>query len=138
MIVQRFDPFQEFRRQVLDVFGDKTEAAPNLSSFTPAASVRETEAAYLIALDLPGMDKEAIAVDLKDGALSIGGERTFENEVKEEDYYRLESRYGRFERRFSLPDNADADAIEAAYKNGVLTLTLPKVQSKSAKQISVN
>jgi HSP20 family protein len=138
MTVQRFDPFQEFRRHILEAFGDKTDATPNLSSFTPSVSVRETDATYLISLDLPGVDKDAIAVDLKDNAIAISGERKFENEVREEDYYRLESRYGRFERRFSLPDNADADAIEAAYKNGVLTLTLPKVQSKGAKQISIN
>ncbi|MDR0664354.1 MAG: Hsp20/alpha crystallin family protein [Helicobacteraceae bacterium] len=138
MIVQRFDPFQEFRRHMLEAFSDKNDVTPNLAGFTPAVSVRETDLAYLIALDLPGVDKDAISVDLKDNALNISGERKFEEEVKEEDFYRLETRYGRFERRFSLPDNADADAIEAAYKNGVLTLTLPKIQSKGAKQISVN
>ncbi|MDR1912639.1 MAG: Hsp20/alpha crystallin family protein [Helicobacteraceae bacterium] len=137
MALQRFDPFQELRRHLLDAFGEKGDGAPNLSSFSPAVNTRETDSAYLIALDLPGVEKDGITVDLKDNALSISGERKFENEVKEDDYYRLESRYGRFERRFSLPDNADPDAIEAVFKNGVLTLTLPKAQSKNAKQIDV-
>jgi HSP20 family protein len=135
-VINRFDPFRELRRH-LEALSEKGDGAPNLSSFSPAVNTRETETAYLIALDLPGVEKDAIAVDLKDNTLTIGGERKFENEVKEENYFRLESRYGRFERRFSLPDNADAEAIEAAFKNGVLTLTLPKAQSKGAKQISV-
>jgi HSP20 family protein len=138
MALQRFDPFQEVRRQLLEALGDRSEQAPNLSSFSPAVNTRETDEAYLISIDLPGVEKDAIAVDLKDNVLSISGERKFEEEVKEDDFYRMESRYGRFERRFSLPDNTDPDKIEAAFKNGVLTLTLPKAQAKGAKQISVN
>ncbi|MDR2905213.1 MAG: Hsp20/alpha crystallin family protein [Helicobacteraceae bacterium] len=136
MSLQRFDPFLELRRH-LEALSERGENAPNLSSFSPAVNTRENGEAYVITLDLPGVEKDAISVDLKDNTLTIGGERKFESEVKEEDYYRLESRYGRFERRFSLPDNADGEAIEAAFKNGVLTLTLPKVSPKGAKQISV-
>ncbi|MDR0747577.1 MAG: Hsp20/alpha crystallin family protein [Helicobacteraceae bacterium] len=136
MTLQRFDPFLELRRQI-EALSERSDSAPNLSSFSPAVNTRENNDAYLIQIDLPGVDKDAITVDLKEKVLSISGERKFEEEVKEEDFYRLESRYGRFERRFSLPDNTDPEKIEAAYKNGVLTLTLPKVQPKGAKQISV-
>ncbi|GHS87207.1 heat-shock protein [Campylobacterota bacterium] len=137
MSLQRFDPFQELRKH-LEALSERTEGAPNLSSFSPAVNTRESGEAYTITLDLPGVEKDAIAVDLKDNVLTISGERKFENEAREEDYYRLESRYGRFERRFSLPDNTNPDAIEAGYKNGVLTLTLPKTQPMGAKQININ
>ncbi|MDR3162837.1 MAG: Hsp20/alpha crystallin family protein [Helicobacteraceae bacterium] len=136
MTLQRFDPFLELRRQI-EALSERSDSAPNLSSFSPAVNTRENSDAYLIQIDLPGVDKDAITVDLKEKILSISGERKFEEEVKEEDFYRLESRYGRFERRFSLPDNTDPEKIEAAYKNGVLTLTLPKIQPKGAKQINV-
>ncbi|GHV07900.1 heat-shock protein Hsp20 [Campylobacterota bacterium] len=136
MTIQRFDPFLELRRQI-DALSEKGDLAPNLSSFSPAVNTREKSDAFVITIDLPGVEKEAIAVDLKENFLSISGERKFEDEVKEEQFYRLESRYGRFERRFSLPENTDLDAIEAGFKNGVLTLTLPKAQPKGSKQIDV-
>ncbi|GHV59062.1 heat-shock protein Hsp20 [Campylobacterota bacterium] len=136
MTLQRFDPFLELRRQI-DALSEKGDLAPNLSSFSPAVNTRESDDAFLITIDLPGVEKDAITVDLKDNVLSISGERKFENDIKEENFYRLESRYGRFERRFSLPDNTDTEKIAAGFKNGVLTLTLPKAQPKGAKQISV-
>ncbi|MGE4294096.1 MAG: Hsp20/alpha crystallin family protein [Campylobacterales bacterium] len=136
MTLQKFDPFREIQRH-LEALSSSSGVAPNLSSFSPAVNTRESAEAYFIQIDLPGVDKEAIAVDVKENVLSVSGERKYEKETKEEDYYRLESRYGRFERRFSLPENTDADAIEAGYKNGVLTIKLPKTQPKGAKQISI-
>lgn len=136
MILQKIDPFREIQRQ-LEALTVSSAGVPNLSSFSPAVNSRESDEAYFIQIDLPGVEKEAITVDVKENILSVSGERKFEKETKEQDYYRLESRYGRFERRFSLPENTDADAIEASFKNGVLTVKLPKTQPKGAKQISV-
>ena len=88
--------------------------------------VTETDKAYEIAAELPGMSDKNVEVKLADGVLTIKGEKQEEKEEKKKDYYLHERNFGSFQRAFQVPDGVDADKIEASFKNGVLTVTLPK------------
>jgi len=106
---------------------------------TPAVDVVESDKAYEITAELPGMDEKNIEVKVANDVLTIKGERQEEKEEKKKDYYLRERSFGSFERSFGLPEGVDADKIEASFKKGVLTLTLPKKleAQKSAKTIDV-
>ncbi len=141
----RFDPFKEFREmskaleQFTNIANQVTKSEGNIASFTPTVNTREDDKAYYIEADLPGVKKEDIQLDIKDNILTISGERKLKKEVKKEDYYKVESVYGKFERSFTLPDDVDVDKIEAKSEDGVLEITLPKKveEKKQAKKIEV-
>jgi HSP20 family protein len=105
----------------------------------PAVDVVDKEKAYEITAELPGMDESNIDVKLSDGTLTITGEKKDEKEEKKKDYYLSERRYGSFQRSFRVPAGVDADKIDANFKNGVLTVTLPKTAEaqKSEKKIAI-
>jgi HSP20 family protein len=105
----------------------------------PAMDIAETEKAYEITTELPGMSESDVEVVASDGGLTIKGEKKEEKEEKKKDYYLSERRYGSFERRMQIPEGVDADKIEATFKKGVLTVTLPKTTQaqKPEKKISV-
>ncbi len=105
----------------------------------PVVDVVESEKAYEITAELPGMDEKSIEVKVADGSLTIKGEKKEEKEEKKKDYYLHERHFGSFERSFDVPDTVDADKIEASFKKGVLTVTLPKKPEaqKPAKKIEV-
>jgi HSP20 family protein len=106
---------------------------------TPAVDITESDKAYEITAELPGLDEKNIEVKLANGDLTIKGEKQDEKEEREKDYYLSERRLGSFERRFRVPGGVDTNKIEAAFKNGVLTVTLPKSQEaqKAEKKIEV-
>ena len=105
----------------------------------PAVDIVEKENAFEITAELPGMDESNIDVKFSDGTLTIKGEKRDEKEEKKKDYYLSERRYGSFQRSFGVPDGVDADKIEANFKNGVLTVTLPETaqSQKSEKKIAI-
>lgn len=105
----------------------------------PAVDVAETAKGYEITAELPGLDEKNIEVKLADGMLTIKGEKKDEREEKRKGYQLSERRYGSFQRSFTVPDGVDADKIEAAFKNGVLTVILPKTPEalKSEKKIEI-
>jgi len=105
----------------------------------PAVDFTDAEKAYELTAELPGMDEKNVEVKVVNGVLSIKGEKQEDKEEKKKDYYLRERNYGSFERSFQLPDGVDADKIEASYKKGVLTVTLPKKleAQKAAKKIDV-
>ena len=105
----------------------------------PAVDVAETDKAYEITAELPGLEEKNIEVKLANGVLSIKGEKQEEKEEKQKDYYRRERSFGSFERSFQVPDHVDDDKIEASFKNGILSVTLPKSAEaqKQAKKIEV-
>jgi HSP20 family protein len=105
----------------------------------PAVDVTESDKAYEVTADLPGMDEKNIEVKVVNGNLTIKGEKQEEKEEKKKDYYLHERHFGSFERSFEVPDGVDADKIEASFKKGVLTVTLPKKPEaqKPAKKIEV-
>jgi len=137
MLLTKFDPMRDFRD--LEKRMERAFKFPEigelstLSGFAPSVNTREGEYAFHIEVDLPGVKKEDIHVDLKDDVLTISGERKTKEEVKEKDYYKMESSYGKFQRSFTLPDNTDAENIEANAEDGVLEVVIPKIK-KSKKE----
>lgn len=109
------------------------------TGIAPPVDVMESEKAYEIMAEVPGMDEKNIEVTVANGTLIIKGEKQEEKEEKKKDYYLHERSFGAFERSFSVPEGVDADKIEASFKKGVLTVTLPKTPEaqKPAKKIEV-
>jgi len=96
------------------------------AGFVPRVNVRETEEEIVLTAELPGLEEKDFEVVLENDVLTLKGEKRSEHEVDEKGYHRVEIVSGRFERRFALPFEADPDAVKAAYKNGVLSITVPK------------
>ncbi|HHJ13024.1 MAG TPA: Hsp20/alpha crystallin family protein [Gammaproteobacteria bacterium] len=107
------------------------------SDWVPAVDIKEEEDKYVIHADVPGVEAKDIEVNMEDGVLSIRGERKSETEEEREGYKRIERVRGSFYRRFSLPDGADADAISAKVKDGVLEILIPKQDKVMPKRIEV-
>jgi len=146
MMMTQFDPFKEFQNlqknmeainRLFSAVEQKVEG-PTVD-FIPAVNTREADDAYYIEVDLPGVKKEDISIDVNDNVLTISGERKIEEERKDEEFYRVESVYGTFERSFTLPEDVDADKIEAEAKDGVLIVRIPKAQivEKAPKKIEI-
>ena len=147
MNLVRWNPWREmptlpnrFNRFLDDPFfriGRMDEDA-NLGRWNPAVDLYEKDDHFEIKAELPGVDKNDIKVDLKDRVLTLSGERTSDNEVKEENYYRKERSYGKFQRVFTLPADVDSDKITAEFKAGVLRVEVPKPEEKKAKQVTIH
>ena len=146
MLIQRFDPFKEFEElrksfeQMSRVMNSLEEGRIEKDlAFIPAVNTREGDDAYYIEVDLPGVKKEDINIDVHDNILTVNGERKLEEERKDDEFYRVESLYGKFERSFTLPEDVDSDKIEAKDENGVLLITIPKAQQvdKAPKKIEI-
>ncbi len=145
MLLTKFDPAKDFREleeRLMGAFNVPSSGRgelANISGFTPAVNTREGEFAYHIEVDLPGVNKKDIHVDLKDDVLTISGERKIKNEVKKKDYYKMESSYGKFQRSFTLPENADSENIKANCEEGMLEVVIPKMKKidKDVKKIEI-
>jgi HSP20 family protein len=99
--------------------------------------ISETSDQFEFLVGLPGLAKEDIQVNLERGLLTISGERTFENEEKDKNFHRIETKYGSFNRAFHLPDSVNEDSIVAKYNNGILKITVEKNTDKVKKQIEI-
>jgi HSP20 family protein len=110
----------------------------NLTPWAPAVDIFETENELVIKADLPDVNPQNLDIRVENNILTIRGERKFENNVKEDNYLRVERAYGSFSRSFSLANSVKTDDIKADYQNGVLTLSLPKREEAKPKQIKVN
>lgn len=110
----------------------------SLGNWRPVVDIYENEDTLVVKAELPGVDKKDIKVDVKDGVLTLSGERSHEKEVKEEDYYRKERAFGRFHRSFNVPAETDPDKIKAEFKDGVLKVEIPKPEEKKPKKIAVH
>jgi HSP20 family protein len=109
-----------------------------LSGWTPVLDLYEDKDNLFVKMDLPGMNREDIEVSLHEGCLSISGERKSEQKHEEAETYRAERFFGRFQRTVTLPVTVAADKVKAEYKDGILTITLPKTEEAKPKQINVN
>lgn len=105
--------------------------------FSPATEIVETEKSYELSVDLPGLKKDEIKIEVLDRNLTLFGERKREEKFNEGQASRIEKSYGSFKRSFSLPMNADSEKIEAKYENGVLEVSIPKTESASSKKIAI-
>jgi HSP20 family protein len=109
-----------------------------LADWMPLADITEDDKEYIIKAELPDVKKEDVKVSVENGVLTISGERKFEKEEKKKKYHRVERAYGSFMRSFSLPDQADASKVKAEFRNGMLTVHVPKSEKAKPKQIEVN
>jgi HSP20 family protein len=107
------------------------------SLWLPAVDVVERDTDYAVKVELPGVNKEDVKITVQKDVLTIKGEKKQEQEKKGDNYHRLERSYGAFQRSFTLPSSVKSDKIEASYSNGVLTVTLPKVEEVKAEGIEV-
>jgi len=114
-----------------------TEVDDEVSAWTPALDVSETDAEYLVRAELPAVKKEDVSVTIDDDVLTIAGERKFDKEDKSEKVHRRESFRGMFSRSLSLPDDANASGIRAESRDGVLTVHVPKTKIERTKAIEI-
>ena len=133
MLVTRFDPFKQLK-EIEKSFYDYPTTNEAVSGFVPIVNTREGKSAYHIDVDLPGVKKEDINVEMNKDLLIISGERKTKDEVKEDDYYKLETTFGKFSRSFTLPENVDVENIEARSDNGVLEIVIPKLKEEKIKK----
>jgi len=133
MLLTRYRPRDDFRRSfdlinsMLNQVDNLNETSDSKYDFVPAVNTREGEYAYHIELDLAGVKKEDINVDVADNRVTISGEKKFKEDVKEENYQKVESYYGSFKRTFTLPDGVDVENIHAESQDGMLEVTIPKL-----------
>ncbi|HXB55889.1 MAG TPA: Hsp20/alpha crystallin family protein [Vicinamibacteria bacterium] len=107
-------------------------------SWAPAVDIYEQNGNIVLKAELPGIDPKDVDVRVENNILTLRGERKLENEVKRENYHRVERAYGSFTRSFTLPNVVDTEKIKAEYKDGLLRMTLPKKDEAKPKQISIN
>lgn len=147
MTLVRWSPLREmamansyFNRLFDNSFGrrgfDNSEL--ELSHWHPMVDIYDREGEIVIKAELPGLEKKDITIDVKDRVLTLKGERTYDNEVKEDKYYRRERAFGKFERSFSLPDGLDPEKIKADYKDGLLSVEIPKPEKEKPKQVTIH
>ncbi len=105
--------------------------------FTPPIDIRETDDAYIVEADVPGMKKEDVHIEVNDDVLTIKGERKSEHEEKRDDYHRIERQHGSFRRTVTIPGGFQYDAVKAKFKDGVLRVTLPKREDAKPRRIEV-
>jgi HSP20 family protein len=106
-------------------------------AWIPAMDVLETEDRYVVKLELAGIDPDDVEVAVEDSTLSVSGHRELSTETNEENYHRLERRYGSFSRSITLPQTVDTEKVEASFDKGVLTVEVPKVERAKPKKIQV-
>lgn len=128
----------EFERMFDSFFGlDRRRSDLQTFDWVPRVNVEEFEDRFEITAEIPGMKKDEINIDLQENVLTIKGEKKYEKEEKDRSYTICERSYGTFQRAFTLPENVDGEAIDAAYENGVLTVAVPKVEPVKPKEIKV-
>jgi HSP20 family protein len=142
MPIMKYKPFElDELGSGLRLFQDTVNrllSEPTARPWAPAVDILEAENELLLKADLPGVDMKDIDIQMENGTLALRGERKFENEKKEGGYHRIERSYGSFARYFTLPDTVDSEHVKAEYKNGVLTVKLPKKELAKPRQIKVD
>ena len=146
MNLVKWDPFKELEdmsNRLNRIFGRpsvRTETGREMlavADWTPSADVSETDAAYLIKAEIPGVNKEDVKVTVQDGTLTLQGERKMEKEEKGKKFHRIERSYGSFLRSFRIPEDADENSVKAEFKDGILNVTIAKT-SKANKNKAID
>jgi len=145
MNIVKWDPFRELesmQSRLNRLFGEpsyRTGEGDDLSfaGWSPAVDIQETEKEYAVKADLPEMKREDVKVEFENGILTIQGERKLEKEEKGKQFHKIERGFGKFVRRFALPTEVEAAAVSAEFKDGVLTVHLPKTPNTKPKAITV-
>jgi len=146
MAIVRWEPFSDlvtaqrafdrlFRGAISPAAG---EGEVSTRTWAPPVDIYENGDHLVLKAELPGINPDDVEVRVEDNTLYLKGERKFETEVKEQNYHRVERTYGTFARSFSLPNSVDSEKVAASYKDGVLTLTLPKKEEAKPKTIKIS
>jgi HSP20 family protein len=144
-MITRWDPFRELAQlqdRVNRLFQEtgtgSREEGFTTSSFVPAVDIYETEHNIVLQMEVPGIDQKDLDIRIENNTITVRGERKFSKEVKEENFHRVERRYGAFQRSFSLPNTVNTENVAADYESGILKVTLAKRAEAKPKQIKVN
>jgi HSP20 family protein len=147
MSVSRWDPFQDLlaiQDEMNQLFGRAVGQGPGRGQgqsgdrvWAPALDISERKDAYVVTVEVPGIKAEDLDITLEDGLLTIQGERRFTQESSEQQFHRVERRYGSFRRSITLPAQVQAEQIEASFEDGVLQVIVPKAEEAKPKKISV-
>ena len=147
MALVRWSPSREmttlpnyFSRFFDDMFPSKGFYNEDLETahWFPRVDILDKDEEIVIKAELPGMEKEDIKIDVRDRVLTLKGERKYDNEVTDKNYYRRERAFGKFERSFDLPDGLDPEKIKADYKDGLLSVEIPKPEKVKPKKITIH
>ncbi len=145
MTVVRWDPFRDLltlQDRMNRLFDESMRGArpadESTTSWSPAVDIYETENEIVLKADLPEVNQKNIDIQIENSTLTIQGERKPDTTIKQENYHRIERAYGRFNRSFTLPNLVDQEKVKAEYKDGVLTIELPKREERKPKQIKVS
>ncbi|MEW6131221.1 MAG: Hsp20/alpha crystallin family protein [Acidobacteriota bacterium] len=136
------DPFRIFQNRMSRFFDEDfpfaiPEETLSLKTWMPSCDIYETENEIVVKAELPGAKKEDVKVNIENNILTLSGERKFEEETRKENYVRVERKYGEFLRSFTLPMTVDANKVVADFKDGLLTITLPKKEEAKPKPIEI-
>jgi HSP20 family protein len=142
----RFDPAREFEdmfrsmQRALSLWPARGSEPITLAEWSPSVDIEENDQEYLLKAELPDVRKQDIKLSIENGTLLLSGERKIEREEKGTTFHRMERAFGRFERAFALPENTEREKISCEYKEGVLTVHLPKNPKarRAAQQIEVH
>lgn len=142
MSLVQWNPFREMDDLLARVQRNVSQsiaARTGNDAWAPAVNISETAKEYLVKVELPGVTKEQVKVEVQNGILTLAGERKFDHEDKDERHHRVELAFGAYSRSFVLPDDVLEEKISADYKDGILTVRLPKTDIKNGgtKQIKV-
>ena len=128
---------EPFSRLLETFFNDAQGEEVSNRNWVPPVDIQETEEGYRLQAELPGLTKEDIDITLENNVLRLSGERKFERDVKKESFHRVERTYGTFSRAFALPQQVNAEKVQAAFENGVLTVTVPKAEQARPRKIAI-
>jgi HSP20 family protein len=153
--MMRWDPFQDLRdaQEEMAQMAQMAQMSPRLAhalglhtqpqgsttatAWAPALDISERKDAYLVTVELPGVEADDLEITMEDGLLTIQGERQFTSESSEQQFHRIERRYGAFRRSITLPAQVQAEQIQASFDNGVLQIVVPKMEEAKPKRIQV-
>jgi HSP20 family protein len=142
MVITRWQPYRNnaLQNRLNTLFGEFNESDSQLTTaaFVPAVDVFEDEKKVVLKLEVPGIEEKDLDVSVEKNTLTVKGERKFSSEEKEENFHRIERRYGSFFRSFTLPSTVDTEQVQASYNAGVLKLELAKKPEAQPKQIKIN
>ena len=136
-MITRIDPFRELASLFENFAGSTGKDQLQAGTFVPPVDVYEDEHSVVLKLEVPGVNESDLDIQLENNTLTVKGERKFEKEEKEENFHRIERRYGSFVRTFRLPNIVDSEKVEAHYDKGVLSVTIAKKAEAKPKQIKV-
>ena len=147
MTIVRWDPFRNMttlQDRINRIFDETASRSQDYDvevsqcDWRPVVDIYDSEKAIVTNAELPGVTKDTITLDVKENILTLRGERKSDEEVRKENYYRMERCFGTFERAFTLPSTVDPAKITANFKDGILKIEIPKAEEKKPKQITIN